>query len=55
MAEAQWKPRVIIIGAGIGGLVLAQTMRKQGITCEVFDRDLSLDSRVQGWAIAIHT
>jgi cation diffusion facilitator CzcD-associated flavoprotein CzcO len=48
------KPHVLILGAGIGGLTLAQALRKQGITAEVFERDTSINSRSQGWAIALH-
>ena len=46
---------VIIVGAGIGGLVLAQSLRKQGISFEVFERDVDRNARFQGWAIVIHT
>ncbi|KAM0543841.1 hypothetical protein ACHAPJ_012078 [Fusarium lateritium] len=46
---------VSITGAGLGGLTLAQNLRKQGISYEVFERDESKDSRFQGWAIAMHT
>ena len=46
---------VLIAGAGLGGLTLAQTLRKQGISFEIFERDPSKDSRFQGWAIALHT
>lgn len=47
--------RVLIIGAGIGGLTLAQALRKQGIDFEIFEKDESENSRKQGWAIGIHT
>lgn len=47
--------RVLIIGAGIGGLTLAQALRKQGIEFSIFERDTSENSRKQGWAIGIHT
>ncbi|KAL3417499.1 early conidial development-2 [Phlyctema vagabunda] len=46
---------VLIIGAGLGGLTLAQSLRKQGISFEVFERDNDKDTRSQGWAIAIHS
>ncbi|KAF2678708.1 FAD/NAD(P)-binding domain-containing protein [Lentithecium fluviatile CBS 122367] len=46
---------VLIIGAGLGGLTLAQTLRKQGISFEVFERDEDENGRFQGWAIALHT
>jgi hypothetical protein len=35
--------------------VLAQSLRKQGISFEVFERDVDKNARFQGWAIAIHT
>lgn len=45
---------ILIVGGGLGGLSLGQTLRKQGISFEIFERDASPDSRFQGWAIAIH-
>lgn len=45
---------VLIVGAGLGGLTLAQSLRKQGITFEIFERDADRDARSQGWAIALH-
>lgn len=46
---------ILIIGAGIGGLTLAQALRKQNISFEIFDRDEGEHSRRQGWAIGIHS
>ncbi|KAJ1335018.1 salicylate hydroxylase [Microdochium nivale] len=46
---------VLIVGGGLGGLSLAQCLRKQGISFEVFERDESPQARFQGWAIGIHT
>ncbi|KAL8923178.1 MAG: hypothetical protein Q9208_004741 [Pyrenodesmia sp. 3 TL-2023] len=46
---------VLIVGAGLGGLGLAQSLRKQGISFEVFERDETENSRFQGWAIGLHT
>ncbi|MCJ1283409.1 hypothetical protein MMC26_002737 [Xylographa opegraphella] len=46
--------RVLIIGGGIGGLALAQALRKQQIPYLVFERDAELYARGQGWAIALH-
>ncbi|KAI1158603.1 FAD/NAD(P)-binding domain-containing protein [Nemania serpens] len=48
------KPHVLIVGAGLSGLALAQCLRKQGIPFEIFDRDTNISTR-QGWAIAIHS
>lgn len=46
---------VLIAGAGLGGLSLAQCLRKQGISFEIFERDEDENSRFQGWAIGLHT
>ncbi|KAI0871374.1 FAD/NAD(P)-binding domain-containing protein [Hypoxylon argillaceum] len=43
-----------LLGAGLSGLALAQCLRKQDISFEIFDRDIDISTR-QGWAIAIHT
>lgn len=47
-------PHVIILGAGLGGLTLAQSLRKLGISYAVYERDAGLHARFQGWAIALH-
>ncbi|KAK3373159.1 hypothetical protein B0T24DRAFT_575425 [Lasiosphaeria ovina] len=46
---------VLIVGAGLGGLSLAQILRKQGISFEIFERDTDADARFQGWAIALYS
>ncbi|KAH8198843.1 hypothetical protein TruAng_007011 [Truncatella angustata] len=48
-------PHVLIVGAGLGGLALAQCLRKRGISFEIFERDADENSRPQGWAIGLHT
>lgn len=45
--------KVLIIGAGPGGLVLAQILRHQNIPYEIFERDLDQTTRHQGWAVAL--
>jgi 2-polyprenyl-6-methoxyphenol hydroxylase-like FAD-dependent oxidoreductase len=44
---------VIVIGAGLGGLCLAQGLRRAGIACEVYERDESSTIRGQGYRIHI--
>ncbi|MDN5289075.1 MAG: hypothetical protein JWR38_5349 [Mucilaginibacter sp.] len=45
--------QVAIIGAGLGGLCLAQGLKKNGIGFRVFEKDQSADSRTQGYRIRI--
>lgn len=49
------KPHVLIVGAGLGGLLLAQGLRKRGIDFEIFERDAHADARQQGWALGVHS
>ncbi|KAJ4411682.1 hypothetical protein N0V82_008957 [Gnomoniopsis sp. IMI 355080] len=53
MAKSSY-PHVLIVGAGLSGLTLAQILRKNGVSYEVFERDVDADARAQGWAIALH-
>jgi 2-polyprenyl-6-methoxyphenol hydroxylase-like FAD-dependent oxidoreductase len=45
---------VVIIGAGIGGLCLAQGLRKAGVPVQVYERDERPGSRWEGYRIAIN-
>ncbi|KAK2756967.1 hypothetical protein FQN54_004935 [Arachnomyces sp. PD_36] len=45
---------ILIIGAGPGGLALAQGLRKRNIKYRIFERDIDSEARGQGWAIAVH-
>ncbi|KAF4880015.1 putative FAD-dependent monooxygenase [Colletotrichum siamense] len=47
-------PHVLIVGAGLSGLTLAQILRKNNISFSIFERDSRADARAQGWAIALH-
>ncbi|WP_321930386.1 FAD-dependent oxidoreductase [Burkholderia cenocepacia] len=44
---------VAIVGAGLGGLALAQALKQAGIAFDVYERDPALDSRRQGYRIRI--
>ena len=46
--------KVIIIGAGVAGLVLAQSLKKQSIPYAIFERDSSASHRGKGWGITFH-
>ncbi|KAI9369172.1 hypothetical protein BJX61DRAFT_549777 [Aspergillus egyptiacus] len=46
---------VLIIGAGIAGLTLAQGLRKHGVPSVVFERDEHATVRAQGWGVSIHS
>ena len=43
--------KVLIVGAGLGGLCLAQTLRKAQIDVEIFERDASPWDRPQGYRL----
>ncbi|MFE3757992.1 FAD-dependent oxidoreductase [Nocardia tengchongensis] len=38
-----------IIGAGLGGLCLAQGLRRRGVAFEVYEKDPAINSRTQGY------
>lgn len=44
---------VVILGGGIGGLTLAQGLKKAGISVAVYERDLTPTDRVQGYRVRI--
>ena len=44
---------ILIIGAGIAGLSLAQTLKQSQIDFTIYERDPAVDSRAQGYRIKI--
>lgn len=55
MTSKDHSPHVLILGGGIGGLTLAQALRKKEIPFSIFERDSKQNSRSQGWSIGLHT
>jgi salicylate hydroxylase len=45
---------VVIIGGGIGGLTLAQGLKRSGISVAVYERDRAPTGRVQGYRVHIN-
>ena len=45
--------KVMIVGAGTGGLCLAQGLKTDGIAVEVFERDYSPTDRLQGYRLGV--
>jgi salicylate hydroxylase len=45
---------VLIIGGGIGGLCLAQGLKRAGISVAVYERDRTLTDRLQGYRVHIN-
>ena len=45
--------KVMIVGAGTGGLCLAQALKADGIAVEVFERDYSPTDRLQGYRLGV--
>ena len=44
---------VVIIGGGIGGLTLAQGLKRAGVSAAVYERDRTLTNRLQAYRVHI--
>ncbi|KAH7319571.1 hypothetical protein B0I35DRAFT_214993 [Stachybotrys elegans] len=44
---------VLIVGAGLGGLALAQGLKKHGVDFTLYERDANAEARAQGYRIKI--
>ena len=45
---------VLIVGAGVSGLLLAQVLRSRGIAFRIFERDTDFATRGIGWGLTLH-
>ncbi|SPQ26252.1 57e1c60d-fe88-4d64-b93a-0dd28c76ff4e [Thermothielavioides terrestris] len=45
---------ILIVGAGVSGLLLAQYLRKAGAPFRIFERDADLATRGLGWGLTLH-
>jgi 2-polyprenyl-6-methoxyphenol hydroxylase-like FAD-dependent oxidoreductase len=52
-SEKRFAFDVAIVGGGIGGLCLAQGLKKAGVSAKVYERDVTPTSRLQGFRIHI--
>ncbi|KAL4802525.1 hypothetical protein BDV18DRAFT_154218 [Aspergillus unguis] len=52
--QGKHKDPVLIVGAGITGLILGQALKQKNIPFTIYERDPSLTSRHQGWALTLH-
>ena len=52
--KTTWLGHIVIVGAGIGGLALAQGLRKAGVSVAVYERDRTPTDRVQGYRVHIN-
>lgn len=53
-APGSAKPVVLIIGAGVSGLLLAQHLKREGVSYRIFERDADLATRGAGWGLTLH-
>lgn len=53
MISSGEQEKVLIIGAGPGGLVLAQVLRRHEIPFEIFERTNAFLHKKQGWTVGL--
>ena len=53
-AVSHTQPHILIIGAGITGLILGQALKKYGISFSIYERDHDVAARGRGWGLTIH-
>jgi 2-polyprenyl-6-methoxyphenol hydroxylase-like FAD-dependent oxidoreductase len=54
LVSNMWSPHIIIVGGGLGGLCLAQGLKKAGIRFSLFERDPCKEWRPQGFRLRIN-
>ncbi|KAK2015002.1 oxygenase-like protein [Colletotrichum eremochloae] len=47
-------PKVVIVGAGLTGLIAAQALKHAGFNVTVVERDTRIDERPRDWTILLH-
>jgi 2-polyprenyl-6-methoxyphenol hydroxylase-like FAD-dependent oxidoreductase len=45
---------ILIIGAGVSGLVLAQYLQSHDVPFKIFEQDSAIDARSGGWGLTLH-
>ncbi|CEL10972.1 hypothetical protein ASPCAL14079 [Aspergillus calidoustus] len=53
-SSAAKRDPVLIVGAGITGLILAHALKQKSIPFTIYERDPTPSSRHQGWALTLH-
>ena len=51
---ASQSAHVLIIGAGITGLILGQALKKHSVPYTLYERDATVSARGRGWGLTIH-